>query len=161
MSVPWLALACLGFGNSRSGVKSQLYGNASNSDGRNGGNADLQRSGSWVNKIWPEGHLKYIRLVIIVLSLCSLLVILTFVYFIVLDSFVGASARRRRSHLSRLLHGITSTVAAAMRTFSTGFLRGRRKRWSRGTCAETWPKVEGWGLYAEDSVRWGRRGYMR
>ena len=30
-----------------------------------------------------------------------------------------------------------------MRTYSTGFLRGRRKRWSCGACAETRPKVEG------------------
>ena len=39
----------LGFGTSSSGVKAQLYGNASNSDGRNGESADLQRSGAWVN----------------------------------------------------------------------------------------------------------------
>ena len=55
---------------------------------------------------------------------------------------------------------ITSTVAAAMRMYYTGFLRGRRKRWSRGICAETLPKVEASaqaGAYMWKTVSGGER----
>jgi hypothetical protein len=111
----------LDFGTSRSGVKGSNVNASDRHSYRRNGERErrLATKRSMGEGLWPEEHLECIRLVIIALRLCSPLALLTFVYFIVLDGFGGASARRTYPVYFTCA---TSTVTVAMRTYSICFI---------------------------------------